>query len=885
MLNIPGYTIEPDLRLDRRDTLNGIGGGILAYTRDGLLIKPVNIENEFNMFSRFQVLNKKSKDDGDLTITVVYRPPRSNNENTAELCKLFENCVGNNVFIGDFNFPSINWSDYTSDRATEEFLQCTIDRGFEQLVDFPTHIRGNTLDLVLTNRPESIINIETLGNLANSDHSILAIDVLFNSKYNSSSELIHDWKNGDVDGLKSHLRDIDWDQELADRNAEDAWVYMSGKVNQAIAQFIPKIRRRTNNNHQWMTKSVKRLVRRKQRHYNIYMDSNSPQDFERYRNTAKDCKKAIRKAKKKFENNIAKNGNKRPFNSYIRSKTKSRVSVGPLKQGNELVTGNKDMATILNNQFSSVFTHEDPNSVPPCLQPPDEYGVENIYFDEETVIRKLKSLKVSSSSGPDGMSSKFLVDYAEYLSYPLTKIFNTSMATGQVPQGWREANVTPIYKNKGSKSSAENYRPISLTSIPCKIMEGIIRDRLVNYLAVHKLIKNTQHGFVSNRSVTTNLLEFLEKMTKIQDEGDPLDIIYLDFAKAFDKVPHIRLINKMRSMGISGNILAWIEAWLRNRRQRTVLNGACSDWSDVFSGVPQGSVLGPLLFIIFINDIDACAENISAILKFADDTKVGNRVATHEEHQSLQRCLNNLVSWAEKWCMSFNLEKCKVLHVGRNNLHLQYSMNGTPLAVTDKERDIGVIISNTLKPSLQCSEAARRANGVLTQISRAFLYRDKHTFLNLYKQFVRCHMEFAIPAWAPWSAGDIETLERVQRRAVNMISGLLGRTYEDKLMELGIDSLLQRRKKFDMVQTYKIINGLDKVEMSTWFRVVGQSETRLTRNTVYEKNIIATVSRTETRKHFFSNRVVRTWNALPTDLKQSRTVAIFKTKLKDYVLT
>ena len=206
MLNVTGYFIEPELRLDRTDTMNGIGGGLLVYAKENLVVKPVQIDNDFNMFRRFEVLRSESKDDErfetkpNLTITLVYRPPRSRTENINELCKLFRNSGDNSILIGDFNFPMINWDELTSDRSCENFLQCTMDNNFEQLVTFPTHVRGNVLDLIFTNRPENIINIESLGNLSNSDHSILSIDVIFNPKFNSSTELIEDWKNGDVEG-------------------------------------------------------------------------------------------------------------------------------------------------------------------------------------------------------------------------------------------------------------------------------------------------------------------------------------------------------------------------------------------------------------------------------------------------------------------------------------------------------------------------------------------------------------------------------------------------------------------------------------------------------------------------------------------------------------
>jgi len=375
-------------------------------------------------------------------------------------------------------------------------------------------------------------------------------------------------------------------------------------------------------------------------------------------------------------------------------------------------------------------------------------------------------------------------------------------------------------------------------------------------------------------------LVFLEKISKQLDDGRAMDIIYLDFSKAFDKVPHQRLLNKMKSLGIKGNILRWTENWLLNRKQRTVLNGSFSDWAEVKSGVPQGSVLGPLLFIIFINDIDECAKDISILLKFADDTKISNEASSEANCALLQNCLDQLLQWADTWCMSFNTSKCKVLHVGRNNICHRYNMDGSILEETVRERDIGVIITNNLKPAQQCLEAARRAGAVLTQISRAFLYRDKKVFIQLYKQFVRCHLEFAVPAWSPWLIGDIDVLERVQKRAVNLVVGLVGRTYEEKLTELGLNTLKDRRIQIDLIQTFKILKGIDRVDPDTWFNIVGDNVTRLTRNTAYEGNLLTNRSNTDQRKNFFTNRVIPIWNALPTELKNSRNVKIFKTGIE-----
>ena len=207
---------------------------------------------------------------------------------------------------------------------------------------------------------------------------------------------------------------------------------------------------------------------------------------------------------------------------------------------------------------------------------------------------------------------------------------------------------------------ANNYRPVSLTSHVCKVLESILRDRIVEHLNKYNLINNSQHGFTRKRSCLTNLLEFLEYVSDYVDQGFPIDVIYLDFQKAFDKVPHKRLMKKINSLGITGKIYDWIEDWLNNREQRVVLLGKSSKWVKVESGVPQGSVLGPLLFLIYINDIDECVN--SKLLKFADDTKVFRVIASPEDITRLQEDLVNLGKWSKDWLMLFNVDKCKIMH-------------------------------------------------------------------------------------------------------------------------------------------------------------------------------------------------------------------------------
>ena len=412
-------------------------------------------------------------------------------------------------------------------------------------------------------------------------------------------------------------------------------------------------------------------------------------------------------------------------------------------------------------------------------------------------------------------------------------------------------------------------------------MEHVIKESLQSHLTRNSLKRKTQHGFMQNKSCTTNLLEFLETATKLVDEGKSLDIIYLDFAKAFDLVPRLRLIEKLKAHGVGGGLLKWISAWLSDRKQRVVLNGKASSWVRVTSGVPQGSILGPILFAIFINDLDVnVANKVDLLSKFADDTKVGHAVVTVEDSNVLQAALDTLCAWADKWQMRFNVDKCHVIHVGKNNKEFVYHMNGVQLAVSEQEKDIGVLINNKLKPTAHCEKAARTAAGVLGQILRAFSFRDRRVLPKLYAQYVRPHMEFAVQAWAPWSRGDTETLENVQKRLVKAVTGLKEATYEDRCKELGLDTLAKRRQDHDMVQTFKIIHGIDNVDRATWFTLMDPNRSHRTRLAEGGPMLVGSLARLELRKNFFSQRVVEHWNRLPVAARTAGSVAQFKNLLK-----
>ena len=677
--------------------------------------------------------------------------------------------------------------------------------------------------------------------------------------------------------------------KLTPMNAQTSWSYFKETVLSNEKECIPIKNVETTPNPYGCIGTFCERSGKKQRLWKHYCTTNDHHSYLAYKRVQKETTSIIRKAKQDFEKKLASSAKKNPkaFYQYMNNRCKVQSKVGPLKdaEGN-VQTDDTVQAAILNDKFVKCFTKEDVSSDPTPEQkfnPESGPPLSNIRIEVETVKRKMDALNPDKACGPDKIRARSLKELSSELSLPLTIIFNKCLAEGVVPSDWKLSNVTAIFK-KGDKTDGGNYRPISLTSLICRLLESIIRDNILTHLRTYNLINRSQHGFWAHQSCLTNLLEFLEIVTKLIDEGHNVDVIYLDFSKAFDKVPHVRLMSKLRAHGIVGEVANWIEDWLNGRKQRVVLNGKESSWAKVLSGVPQGSVLGPILFLIYINDIDDAIEcTITIMKKFADDTKIAS--ITDNEHQCniFQNQLDALSRWAEIWQMSFNVDKCVVMHLGNTNTRHQYTLDGTPLKTTECEKDIGVYVQASLKPSHQIAESVKKANRAMGMLLRNLTFRDKHHYIKLYKQYVRCHLEYAVQAWNPWLVQDIDNLESVQKRAIKYCYGLSG-TYEEKLKAVGLTTLVERRLRGDMIQTFKIMNGIDDVDASTWFTKVSESHQRTRQavnilddgEVVQEVNIVKPMSRLQVRKNFYSCRVVDPWNRLPSSVQCAVDVNEFK---------
>ena len=866
---IPGY------KLFKKDRVGRGGGGVLLYVKETLNPIDCNIVTEHELIGIS--INRL---DRCLHIFLCYRPPHQSQVIDESLYNTLGSLIQNRfgIILGDFN-GHVNWRGLTpSNCEGKRLLEFANKEFLYQWVNEPT--RGqNILDLVFTTEDNLISDLSVGEKLGNSDHKIVRLNV--NVPHDSSLKYQRklDFRRADYTNFRELVKNMHYSTQ---GDFDNIWKSFHGEFIHIQEKCIPRKRTSNSGNPQpkWFNSNIASVIKERDRAHKKCQQQPSQENIHSHKTLCRKVKKEVRAAKLNEERRVAKESKNNPkeFFAHVNSRKPVKNNIGPLKDENNKIVGEDlEMADLLNKYFASVFTSASmPGTPEPGIKFEGNEFLDKIIFSEEDIRMKIRKLNKFKAPGPDEFYPRVIKELEKEIAPHFYKIMRISAEQRIAASGWKSGNIAPIFK-KGAKDSPSNYRPISLTSVVCKIFESIIADQIVIHLEKHSLMVNSQHGFRHNRSCLSNLLEFFHNMFSIYDDSRAIDILYLDFQKAFDKVPHDRLMCKVRALGIIGEVADWIENWLCDRKQRVVINGEASEWMPVGSGVPQGSVLGPLLFIIYINDIDIGLT--SKIAKFADDTKLGIDGSSDIAVVHLQDDLKKLGEWSEKWQMPFNVGKCKVMHIGHNNLNANYELLGHNIESVDKEKDLGVVISKDLKFSQQCIEAERKAQKLVGYIKRQFSHRNKEIVLPLYNSIVRPHLEYAVQFWAPSLRKDIDRLEAVQARATKLIPSVRNFGYQRRLDRLNLFSLETRRLRGQLIETFKILKGFTNVDHQNLFTI---NNNRARGNGCklelkpYNTNVCG---------NFFTFKICNFWNRLTAEVINSASIEEFKTKLDRVIHT
>ena len=750
-----------------------------------------------------------------------------------------------------------------------------------QLITFPTHNHGNTLDLLITSAPHNILKLSSREPLIDTcDHNM--INFTLNLTLSKTTKIYpkRNFYRANYDLINNYLSECSLDQIFTDNTADinAAYSQFINIIHNSIKLYVPLYKTHTKSR---LPKNIKNMLNLKKQLYK--RTKFDPTSKLLYKELCKCYKKAVNLYFSNIEQEIITTSNKKSFYSYINRKLKSRSTLPPLVDTNDkIVIDPYEKANLLNTHFSSIFQHDNLTkpSLSPLNFPTNLLPSKKLVITNTQTIQAISKLKGNVSTTPDQVPALFIKRTCSTLSTPMTQLFNLSLNQGLVPHIWKKAEVIPIPKNKGVRSNPASQRPISLTSPFCRIMEVIVHDDITDYLMNNNLISTVQHGFIKFRSTQTQHIDLLDKITVNYEQHTASIIIYLDFSKAFDSVPHSKLIYTLKHFKINTQIVNWITDYLSNRTQQTVVEGCKSSPCAVTSGVPQGSVLGPLLFVLYLEDLIRKLQSIDGIsvYVFADDLKI---LSTNPS--SLQKALDVVNNWSINWQLPINPSKSEQIIFCRHPISPKptFTINNSIIPIVNTIKDLGVILSDNLKWNPHIQKIYSKSISLLYLTLKSFCSTDPFFYVNLYKLYIRPNLEYNVCTWNPFQRGDVKRIESVQEKFTRFLCKKCHIKYNNYLHRLDIlhlETLEIRRVKQDMILIYKMLNNLIDLNFSKYFSLhTTVSTLHLRRHRFYIK--LPKFSKTSARNNFFNYRCISAWNKLPDDVVSSNSLSIFKSKL------
>ena len=818
----------------------------------------------------------------------LYVPPSSSCENDImiNVCKSLRTLSVDRLalyILGDFNLPYICWDTLTvaakGNDAHNTFLDFALTECLQQCITEPTHNKGNVLDLLLCNpiAKNDLLNTSVHPPIsATCDHLLVSFTIKLyeeSNNPNSKCSIFPDYKNGNYPAIIQSLTLVDW-QAIIDyeKDLQSIFDKFIAILLSLIDKYVPK--RTINKSKQpKVPLHIRKLLKQKLQVYKKTKTGESSK--EEYKTKSHEYDAAVRQWNDHVEQQICLQPSSKKFYNFYKRKMKTKSSIPPLLKNGSWCYTDADKANALNSFFYTVFTVD--NGSPLHIQPKQVEQMEDFAINSSDVHTALVKLKDKITRTPEGVPPYFIKRIAPAILPFLTFFFNASLNSGFVPSQWKSAIVVPVFK-KGDQNQPNNYRPISLTSSFSRIMESILHQKILSHLLDKSLISPNQFGFLPEKSPCSQILSCLHEWITSYCEDETTHVFYADISKAFDSVSHSKLVSVIKSYKLNIFTVNWIAEFLQNRNQQVVINDTLSPPCEISSGVPQGSIIGPLLFIIYMNDIDNCAENLNdvgGVSLFADDTKFYSRGATE-----LQACLDNFDLWLKSRQLNLAVNKCHTFHIGKSKSHHPpFTINNTAISSSHVVKDLGISLSDNLKWATHVNRVYRNALFSSYHIIRFSKTRNIWVLLKLYKAYVRPKVEYSTPVWSPSLKGDIRKIEKIQEsftRYACRRCNIPFSNYSDRLSKLNLQSLERRRKINDLLFLFKTINGSTGLHFAEHFSI-RPTTYNLRGNKLHIKTNFDSFD-----SHWcnsFFHRVVEYWNALPDDVKTSRSLNQFKAGL------
>ena len=904
-VSIPGYTV---LRADREIK---VGGGCLLYVNE-----EIPITKQFSWSDKQTSVVTAFSEEHNLLLGCVYRPPDADESSFGEAMKKLQEEIESVckpgeepelILLGDFNLPEMNWECLNTRNGGakgpyQQTLELINENFLEQLVKSPT--RGsNILDIVLTNTPDYFVHVET-AEIKISDHRLVDCTLAHNPLVSQTTAKTEEdpfrkfkLHNVDYNPMKTELCKIDWDKLLEhcdqEEGTDEKFLDFVVKVVLEVAEDTLPVKKILRKPNRKIKEPLKRKARKIRKKLNMDPDPHEERKLHEQLAEINDQMKVriIESLDQDEESAVATiKENPRFFFSYAKKLSKTASNIALLKrEDGSLATESAEKAQLLQKQYVRVFS--DPDKVDGVnslfwTNCEAKNVLEDFEFTPDDIKLALKEINPYGAAPEGDIPARILYECRAQLAYPLWLLWRRSMDRGSIPSSLKNQQIVPIFK-KGDRTKAANYRPVSLTSNMIKTFERVMRNRIVTFFEENNVFPESQHGFRKNRSCLTQLIEHVDTILKQLQDGNEVDVIYIDYAKAFDKVDINILIAKLERYGLRGKVLNWIRCFLTDRYQTVVVDGTKSSRERVRSGVPQGTVLGPPLFIVYVADL-VSAVQFSLPKTLADDTKLIKAIENEESQAQLQNDLNEVGRWSKANNMSLNEEKFEVLHYTLNrtlllrqlpftsDLDTYYTPDGSEIEPKPCVRDLGVRLANDLSWDLHIGKMTAEARRMSGWVLRAFKTRQTKPMLILYKSLVRSKLEYCCPLWDSPKISDIMSVEAVQRKFTKRILGVSDLNYWDRIKKLNLQSMQRRRERYSIIMMWKMSTGNAPNNIGVKF----YNNARLGKKVEVPTSPTTTQVSVATKYHnSFACRAARLWNTLPCNVNTAEDLASFKVLL------